>query len=168
VHAGNVPVIYNPVTTHVSPQFHVVHDDQFTSVLRSASTLFDKFYQQLYDKAKWLHVNEQDSTSDDLYTFDDYWDAPPTSKQKTKKIKESQKNTACHTPLNPNRNVASSETLKTKLEKRELQQENGTLNVASKVEHGLPYGDPREPHRAVENIKYNLVQVNNYSVDLEH
>ncbi len=25
-HSGNVPVIYNPLTMHISPQFHVVHD----------------------------------------------------------------------------------------------------------------------------------------------
>jgi hypothetical protein len=31
-HAGNVALILNPNTGHVSPQFHVVYDDDFTTV----------------------------------------------------------------------------------------------------------------------------------------
>jgi len=56
IHAGNVPVIYNPITTHVSPQFHVVHDDKFTSALRPMSTLSDNYFEQLYKKAQWLYT----------------------------------------------------------------------------------------------------------------
>ncbi len=52
-HAGNVPVIYNLYTTHVSPQFHVVFDDQFTTVSTDPSVLNENFYTTLYDKALW-------------------------------------------------------------------------------------------------------------------
>ena len=41
LHASNVGLILNPRTGHVSPQFHVVYDDDFTTVpyLRSAKFL---------------------------------------------------------------------------------------------------------------------------------
>mmetsp|Transcript_9530 Transcript_9530/g.13784 ORF Transcript_9530/g.13784 Transcript_9530/m.13784 type:complete len:173 (-) Transcript_9530:2703-3221(-) len=31
-HSGSVALIYNPLTTHVSPQFHVLFDEHFSSV----------------------------------------------------------------------------------------------------------------------------------------
>ncbi len=31
-HAGSVALVYNPSTGHVSPQYHVVFDDDFTTV----------------------------------------------------------------------------------------------------------------------------------------
>jgi hypothetical protein len=40
-HAGNVPFVYNPATTHVSPQYHVTFDDQFTTVTGSTAVLSD-------------------------------------------------------------------------------------------------------------------------------
>ena len=54
-HASNVPVVYNPLTTHISPQFHVVFDDQFTTVSDSALSLTDNFYERLYQTAKWTY-----------------------------------------------------------------------------------------------------------------
>jgi hypothetical protein len=106
VHAGNVPVIYNPVTTHVSPQFHVVHDNQFTSVLRSPSTLSDEFYKKLYEKAQWTHTPILDSTLADLYTFDDYWVAPPISKKKIKLKQTPKQNTTSNITFKQNLNIA--------------------------------------------------------------
>jgi len=88
VHAGNVPVIYNPVTTHVSPQFHVVFDDQFTSVNRSFSPPSEDFYKSLYKKAHWLYSSDMDATLDDYYTFDSYWMDPPISIKKRPTIED--------------------------------------------------------------------------------
>ena len=51
VHAGSVPVIYNPITTHISPQFHVVFDDQFLSVGQSTVSLPTSFYEKLFATA---------------------------------------------------------------------------------------------------------------------
>ncbi len=51
-HVGNVPIIYNPVTTHISPQFHVVFDDQFSTAGTKSSDLSNDFYAALHDKAK--------------------------------------------------------------------------------------------------------------------
>ena len=31
-HAGSVALVFNPTTGHVSPQYHVVFDDEFTTV----------------------------------------------------------------------------------------------------------------------------------------
>jgi hypothetical protein len=77
-HAGNVPVIYNPYTTHVSPQFHVVFDDQFTTVSTDPSVLNENFYTTLYDKALW-NYNDTYAEVDDLYYFDKLWqnEGPP-------------------------------------------------------------------------------------------
>jgi hypothetical protein len=82
VHAGNVPIIYNPLTTHVSPQFHVVFDDQFTPVVGSTLALSDNFYQSLNGRAKWLYSSKIDATLEDYYIFDDYWMDPPLSSKK--------------------------------------------------------------------------------------
>jgi hypothetical protein len=61
VHVGNVPVVYNPVTTHISPQFHVVYDEQFTSISRPISIMSDQFFKSLYDKASWTYESPIDS-----------------------------------------------------------------------------------------------------------
>jgi hypothetical protein len=82
VHAGNVPVIYNPVTTHISPQYHVVFDDQFTTVGKSAASIPDEFFSKLFSSALWEYQSEIAPTTDDLYTFDTYWLFPVTSSSK--------------------------------------------------------------------------------------
>jgi hypothetical protein len=87
VHAGNVPIIYNPLTTHILPQFHVVHDDQFTSVTMSPENLMDNSYLQLYNKAKWMCPEESTPSANDFYTFDSYCFEPPLSNKKRKKMK---------------------------------------------------------------------------------
>jgi len=40
-HAGNVPLIYNPAMTHVTPQYHLTFDDQFTTVTGVTPKLSD-------------------------------------------------------------------------------------------------------------------------------
>jgi hypothetical protein len=56
-----VPVVYNPVTTHISPQFHVVYDEQFTSISRPISIMSDQFFKSLHDKASWTYESPIDS-----------------------------------------------------------------------------------------------------------
>jgi hypothetical protein len=53
-HASNIPLIYNPITTHVSPQFHVVYDEGFTSVTSLAMPSKDALLEKLYNKAYWI------------------------------------------------------------------------------------------------------------------
>jgi len=82
VHARNVPVIYNPVTTHILPQYHVVFDDQSTRVGKSAASIPDEFFSKLFSSALWEYQSEIAPTTDDLYTFDTYWLPPVTSSSK--------------------------------------------------------------------------------------
>lgn len=56
-HAGNVPVIYNPATTQISPPFHVVFDDQCIPVIGNQPSLPDSFYQSVYTQSNWLCNN---------------------------------------------------------------------------------------------------------------
>jgi hypothetical protein len=93
VHAGNVPVIYNPTRTHISPQFHVVHDNKFTWALRLLSTISGSYYETLYNKAKWIYEPSADYEAEEIHMFDTYWSDPPLSKPKTQKQdKPQQKN----------------------------------------------------------------------------
>jgi hypothetical protein len=87
VHSGNAPVIYNPRTTHISPQFHVVIDDNFSTVTSKPSELSADFITRLYNNSTWFHDDLYTNTSD-LHTFDTYWTAPPYSKQALRKPKK--------------------------------------------------------------------------------
>jgi len=55
MHAGNVALVYNPVMTHVTPQFHVTWDDSFSSVATSDSALMDEIINGLLDKTAWMY-----------------------------------------------------------------------------------------------------------------
>ncbi len=77
-HASNVPLIYNPATTHVFPQFHVVHDEAFTSLTHLATDTMNELRDKLYKKTLWSHPSKHpDST--ESYHFDSFWDDPPLS-----------------------------------------------------------------------------------------
>jgi hypothetical protein len=75
---------------HISPQFHVVFDDQFTTARIWASELSDEFYGKLYQKATWMYTDKY-ADFDNLYHFNSCWSElpPPTynenrgSKQKS-------------------------------------------------------------------------------------
>jgi hypothetical protein len=86
VQAGNIPIINTPTTTQISPQFHIISNDQFTFITWSASNMPDKFYQDLLTKAQWSYKSETDATLEVFYTFDPYWVDPPIFKHKQQKI----------------------------------------------------------------------------------
>jgi hypothetical protein len=90
VHSGNVPVIYNPSTTHVSPQFHVVFDDQFSTVSSNPSDFSNEFYTKLYNNSTWFY-NDVFTNTDDLHTFETNWIAPPLAKQDNKTAKKAKR-----------------------------------------------------------------------------
>jgi len=73
--------VYNPTTTHISPQFHAAFDDQFTTVHAAPSALPDGFYEQLYNKAAWFH-HDHYSDIQDLHFFQSNWSNPPLQKAK--------------------------------------------------------------------------------------
>jgi hypothetical protein len=70
-HAGSIPLIYNPQTTHISPQYHIVYDEYFKTVTGN-----DNFKQYAYlDKllntsAHWIY---KDRFTDDPHVFEEFW-----------------------------------------------------------------------------------------------
>jgi len=53
-HSGSIPLIYNPQTTHISPQYHVIHDEFFQTVAASSSETLDKHLDKLFPtSAHW-------------------------------------------------------------------------------------------------------------------
>jgi hypothetical protein len=83
-HEGNIPVVYSPATTHISPQFHVAYDNQFMTVASTSRLFLDDFYNKLFHMAKWQHTDAYAETSD-LHLFKTTWcdSTLPASQQKT-------------------------------------------------------------------------------------
>jgi hypothetical protein len=55
-HAANVSLILNPRTGHVSPQFHVVFDDDFTTVPYLRTATIPPFWAELVSASSKLQV----------------------------------------------------------------------------------------------------------------
>ena len=55
-HAANVALIFNPRTGHISPQFHVVFDDDFTTVPYLRTSQIPPFWAELVRASSKLHV----------------------------------------------------------------------------------------------------------------
>jgi hypothetical protein len=55
MHAGNVALVYNPETTHLSPQFHVAFDDTFSSVGSASADHTEAVISSLLEKTAWLY-----------------------------------------------------------------------------------------------------------------
>ena len=72
LHASTVPLILNLTTGHVSPQFHVVFDDWFTTVStedKSAEDIEDVVWSQLFNDHRFqVHFDD-----DDPMELDDEW-----------------------------------------------------------------------------------------------
>jgi hypothetical protein len=87
-HAGNIPLVYNPLTTHVSPQYHLTFDNQFTTVTGSMALLPEKEAECLYKSSDWIFPYAFGDV-DDLYLFQDFWTDPSSpvhTSQSTKRI----------------------------------------------------------------------------------
>jgi hypothetical protein len=68
IHAGNVALVYNPATSHVTPQFHVAHNEHFTSVsptTRDRTSIIDNILHQ----TAWLEADAF-ATPSERYLFD--------------------------------------------------------------------------------------------------
>ena len=59
LHASNVGLILNPRTGHVSPQFHVVYDDDFTTVPYLRSIDVPPHWAQLVKASSLLEVHTE-------------------------------------------------------------------------------------------------------------
>jgi hypothetical protein len=58
-HAANVALIFNPCTGHVSPQFHVGFDDDFTTVPYLRSSKVPPFWADLVPASTKLHIHNK-------------------------------------------------------------------------------------------------------------
>jgi len=76
LHSGNVILVYNPLTRHTTPQFHVVFDDHFQTVHPSSTTQMpdeiNTLLKELWANNQWQYTS--DTTLE--YYFDDNWDFP--------------------------------------------------------------------------------------------
>jgi hypothetical protein len=74
-HASKVPLIYHPHTTHVSPQFHVIHDESFTSVMSLPPHTYEALVDKLTAKATWCHPAgiPGESTNTSTHHFCAFW-----------------------------------------------------------------------------------------------
>jgi hypothetical protein len=71
-HSSGIPLIYNPVTSHITPQFHVIYDENFHTVSTNSSLDPDAYLDKLYHtSARWLY---KDAFSDEPYPFESLWD----------------------------------------------------------------------------------------------
>jgi hypothetical protein len=75
-HASSIPLIYNPMTSHITPQYHVTHDESFTSVNAQGHPAYEEVMEQLYEKATWIFQSRYDD-EEALYYFSSFWTDPP-------------------------------------------------------------------------------------------
>jgi hypothetical protein len=75
-HASNVPLIYNYQTTHVSPQYHLIFDEDFTSITDPGNAKSEELMKSLYESTSWIHSSNFPDFNDEYY-FDSFWMDPP-------------------------------------------------------------------------------------------
>ena len=66
-HSSTVPLIFNPSTQHVSPQYHVIFDDAFTTV-PCLTTLEerDDIFANLFHSSREKYIDEHDPAASDI------------------------------------------------------------------------------------------------------
>jgi hypothetical protein len=75
-HPSSIPLIYNYTTTHVTPQYHIVFNEGFSSIIDPSNTMNDAFFENLYNKASWFHKSNYTDHTDEYY-FGSFWMDPP-------------------------------------------------------------------------------------------
>ena len=64
VHANSVALVLNPATGHVSPQYHVVFDDNFTTVLHLRAGTVPRNWSNLVENSSYSSTEEKYNLSD--------------------------------------------------------------------------------------------------------
>ena len=76
-HSGNVALVLNPETLHVSPQYHVVFDNGFTTVspgkLATTKAKMDTVFAELFQSERWSYSDEYEEEPGH-YHFEATWD----------------------------------------------------------------------------------------------
>jgi hypothetical protein len=80
-HSGSIPLIYNPTTTHISPQYHIIYNDFFQTVSDTMGKTLDNHLDHLFGTS--AHWSYQDPYSDEPYTFDSFWSNEPATESQT-------------------------------------------------------------------------------------
>ena len=78
LHSGNVVLVLNPETNNVSPQFHVVFDNGFSTVgtdLVKTKEAMDKQFQKLFTSERWNFSDEYEENVTHRHHFDTAWNA---------------------------------------------------------------------------------------------
>ena len=82
-HSIAIPLIYNPRTTHVTPQFHVIFEEYFHTVNGPTSMDTTAYLAKLFNStARWMHINP---FSLEPHLFDSFWhqdDPLPTCRKR--------------------------------------------------------------------------------------
>ena len=79
VHSSDVPLILNPKTGHISPQYHVVFDDSFSTVISQSSTDDPPSFWNDIDLDAFIHKVPIDHPS---HFLEDIWLTPPELNEK--------------------------------------------------------------------------------------
>ena len=79
VHSSDVPLILNPKTGHISPQYHVVFDDSFSTVISQSSTDDPPSFWNDTDLDAFIHKVPVDHPS---HFLEDIWLTPPELNEK--------------------------------------------------------------------------------------
>ena len=78
IHSGNVVLVLNPETMNVSPQYHVVFDNGFTTVgINDAQTkkAMDAQFNYLFKSDWWNFRDKFEDNVTNRHHFDAIWDA---------------------------------------------------------------------------------------------
>ena len=73
LHASNVPLILNLTTGHISPQFHVVFDDWFSTVSTEDKNVLDDIEDDTWSQLFMDHRYQAHFDEDDPMDLDDEW-----------------------------------------------------------------------------------------------
>ena len=66
-HAGSVALVFNPATGHVSPQFHVVFDNDFSTVPFMQRAIVPPNWNELYNTSRELATDEEFDLADSWF-----------------------------------------------------------------------------------------------------
>jgi hypothetical protein len=73
LHASNVPLILNLITGHISPQFHVVYDDWFSTVSTEEKGTLDDIDDDVWSQLFMDNKYQAHFDDDDPMDLDDEW-----------------------------------------------------------------------------------------------
>ena len=66
-HSSTVPLVFNPSTQHISPQYHVIFDDTFSSVPSFTTPAErDEIFAKLFHSSREKYIDELDPSASDI------------------------------------------------------------------------------------------------------